>query len=800
MAEHYDYSKPIEFQPEGGSAQVTFALTCSSEVTLKQPTPSWITIPPYDQWNIEPYGEGGIKGQFVMSVGASEQGHEATTLTFVIDGTDECNEKKLIVLQNGIDCSCNNLVITDVLSSIPSDGLGIDTVLAKYSVLDDCVETDYTATLIEGSSQYTVTLSNGDVLLKTEIPEIDRDSDVKTFVLQFKYNGSNCPLLRFEILQESIPCTCDSIDYFVVSLKRTFPVSGSGDNYVIIATGDTHGCGYLSAITTSQMIETGEIIIEETGEYSCAFKCKILAYTGANRYRTADVRLFFRKKDETEFRDCDRIITLVQSDDYCDCTIGKMRTINYDGIDCQEYTGYRSLEVAASICATISAKTENDWITINPFSDKRQTVNIAKNTTGEDRTGYVHVTSIIDVDPDHPSGIVCENVDVKIVQKACDLCTCDNLNPRLYYNSCEEIEYNETGETIVDLFIFDSGCEGRLYTKEMEEQGIEPELGDYRIVFCEWKEGDDHSWINGDPYFKDQYIYVDVASENSGYIDRTVNFKVAIQYYREGFTPGDYIWYGGCGDSDCAENVCLTQKYNFCKDCSKLQKDFYINTQIDCTKHNDYIIGSNSAKEVCGYYFSGYTCDAEGTPSSYTWVTITNSPTPLTHDILYADFEENLDDEPRTAYIYSYLTDEYGTPIDFGNPPDPEDPDICGYLIPITQPTCSTVCDCNSYYLNVQTSGYQDEFTDGDGPGQKVAKIYKNNAPCLNVYPNTTQPTYIDVALQSLDENYDEVVVNVKDNSITTMVAVSIDIYVFNDESQRTCTTSTIHIKINPKT
>lgn len=128
----------------------------------------------------------------------------------------------------GIACSCDNLSILSIIDSIPSNGLAIDTVIATYSITNNCPQADYTATLTEGGNNYTVLLSGGNVILKTKIEEIERDSQAKTFVLKFKYKNSDCcPRLCYELIQESVPCSCESIDYFVVSLKRTFPVSGT---------------------------------------------------------------------------------------------------------------------------------------------------------------------------------------------------------------------------------------------------------------------------------------------------------------------------------------------------------------------------------------------------------------------------------------------------------------------------------------------------------------------------------------------------------------------------------------------
>lgn len=785
-------ASPIQKQSEGGNFEFSYiASDCVKSVS--NPTVVYNSG-----------GEGWISGLALASgkkvSGTVSSYSETTTRSATItikgtlqDDTTECSSS-INIEQAGIACSCDNLSIPSTIDSIPSDGMSVNDELGTYTITNNCNKASYTAILVEDEvgTQYTVELdgnSSGIVRLKTAIPKAERDDETKHFTLKFFYNGVHCDKLDIPLEQISIPCSCKSINYFVRSLKITFPLSGTGENYVDVASGNTFGCGYLSAVTTNALLEGEELNIVQVSEFEYLFKGKVLPYTGADKYRTADVRLFFKKRDQTEWDECDRIIHLEQSNNYCDCDKMRLWTRPYTSADDNLVCSEGSLQVATSQCATLSASTDVDWITVDDISYRNLTISYTKNESDAARTGYIYVTPLIDYEEGWNSGLPCETKMVKIVQDVCIPCDCDHLEPRAYYTGngvCSEKKFNVTGKTFVDYIVMDGegSCEGRLYTKEMEEQGIEPQVGDYRLVFCEWDSEYEHDWIDGDPYFEGDSVYVDINSPNNSSKDRTVKFMVAVQYYRKGYVEGDYFWDGGClpYEWDCHVYLCLTQEHNLCRDCSEVS--FITRREhLPCVESYDAIAYTNDG-ETCNITMSGYTSDENGNYLYYDWIeAYQGNPNDTT---LYVRYKANPDEEGREAYIYAFLVDSDGEPY-------------CQKVISTIQDPCSHICNCNSYYLNVQTSGYEDEFEDGSG-AHVVGKIAKNTAECLDVYPKTQQSAYTDVYLNDLGDGYCEIIADIKDKSITTNVAVSIDVIVFNTEIQDRCDADTIHIIIKPKT
>ena len=319
----------IKFPYEGGSATIRYKLSCISEIGIAS-KPSWVDIvkgpvnTPIDDY---------IEGYITIEAGKStvDQGHQEEPIIFYVGSeTQACEDvdKEFHISQDGVGCSCNNLTITNFIPSIPSDGLEINTVLAKYSGLDGCVETDYTATLIEGSNKYTVTLSNGDVLLKTEIPEIPSDLIKKEFVLTFYYNEtSTCA--SHTITQLAEMCDCEHVQYFIKSFKRTFSNAGSEGERILIGSGQTD-CGGMLARTESEIFGwPSNDLKSEQGENGEFKFYGVVAPNTAGGTRDTGIIFVLTDKDGHEITDgCQSTFQIRQGGTVCRCG---MTTIYFSG-------------------------------------------------------------------------------------------------------------------------------------------------------------------------------------------------------------------------------------------------------------------------------------------------------------------------------------------------------------------------------------------------------------------------------------------------------------------------------------
>ena len=797
-----DKNFDIYFGKDGGSSAYTYGFDTTSCQNTKdvifnfeqQPQDNWCT---FSKSN----------GVITISANASTSENERSAIIDIKHGsTDICGHFN-ITQANG--CNCGNLSIPSTINSIPSTGMSVNDELGTYTITNNCNKASYTAILVEdeAGTQYPVELdgnSSGIVRLKRAIPKAERDDDTKYFTLKFFYNGVHCDKLDIPLEQISIPCSCESIEYFVRSLKRTFPLSGTGEDYAILASGDTNGCGYLSAITTTEMLDNnGELVIEQKGEYQYLFKGKVLPYTGEYNYRTADVRLFFKKKDETEFKDCERSIFLVQSDCYNSCS-KKMsvtgRTASHPiEVPCNGDSSntYRVATVPtysySDKCRNelyntygISATTDADWITLDEtFGTSISIEKVAKNNTNGPRDGIIHLIHIIDKDEYWNSGYICEEVDAHVHQPVCSYCDCESLHPDLRYSS-QEVKYNQTGETLINEIEIDPlSCVGSFYPySDGDEDAPTPNEGDYRAVFCGYSQ-QDHSWIDGDLYFRlnpnsNKYINVyafinsiNTSTSSSG--DRLVHYYVGLEYYKNG------MWQGGC-NIGCMDNSYIRQLHNTCN-CSEVKisiPSIIDPSNLNCEK-SFYQIATAFYSECEDIKISGETCDAAGNPLTYNWCGIDNEHSSKGSLDVYLLANEG---SYREAYVKAYLL-KNNEPWCTNN----------AKIIKIGQKECE--CECSSYNLYVSTSGYESEFIDGSGR-HVVAKVRKNTVECITVTAQTTQ-SYCDAYVESYNNEYDKVVVDIYDKGITTKVDVSVDIIAAKNTIEGTCDTDTIHIFILPK-
>ena len=153
-------SSPIQIGADGGALSFSYRSDENCIYSVTEPT---VSPSQADEWitNLALAANKTVTGT-VISNGATDQRSATITIKGVMKDSSECSSY-IEVKQAGIACSCDNLNIDCKENTIPTEGLDVDSILATYKIVGGCDESLYTATLTEDTTEYLVTLLNGNV-------------------------------------------------------------------------------------------------------------------------------------------------------------------------------------------------------------------------------------------------------------------------------------------------------------------------------------------------------------------------------------------------------------------------------------------------------------------------------------------------------------------------------------------------------------------------------------------------------------------------------------------------------------
>ena len=288
----------VFFPPEGGRIVLGYSIApCEGEknVTFQKSDDEWFSISVTPNSLI-----------LTATAGSSREGY----VTPLFNGVACTN---IIVSQGACDCSSFYSGGVSTISFnyiIPESGAEVGTVIGTY-LLDGCSDSE-----IRFDSDLGLIAENGKIKLTTAIPQTTETAFTE-YDVDIYYGQSDEKCFSDVIFQEGtvVKCDCSGVEYFVESFKKSYPLSGTSD-YVMIASGSTHNCGVLSAITTSEIFE-GQDIRCEYNENKSKFEFwgKLLP---ATINRSGGLRLYYLDSEGVE-QDCNVSLVVTQTNQYCYC-------------------------------------------------------------------------------------------------------------------------------------------------------------------------------------------------------------------------------------------------------------------------------------------------------------------------------------------------------------------------------------------------------------------------------------------------------------------------------------------------
>ena len=283
------------------------------------------------------------------------------------------------------------------------------------------------------------------------------------------------------------------MSYFITPIKTEFGSGGTHGNRILIASGDTHGCGSLSAVTQAfffgdEQGHSGGTIITEyvTGSDNekANFYLNVLSWDAVLSQRSSNISranstIYFIPKDSSvplcsgstfeivQYRDekvlpsCDDIIINVASQ-YHDCSAQMQGSWGY------EYDAHKILTIEPRYSEDetvrdshgarikISARTDADWITLGNIYEMECWGDVCKygiyfgdnvNSSASARTATIYYDVIRD-------NVVCSSSSMTFTQAGCiegDCDDCENYTFDHHYTNLTNELSNlpRTGETIV---------------------------------------------------------------------------------------------------------------------------------------------------------------------------------------------------------------------------------------------------------------------------------------------------------------------------------------------------------------
>ena len=374
------------------------------------------------------------------------------------------------VYQAELPCSCSTLSFTG--TNIPSgimyefDGSGVISGSSSFTFsFNECGEFD--ATFTSGSEHFEFGLygSHQTPYVDTrggrkEVTIVIKPKDVHlmhgeywTGNLQIKIydnKGNECSQYskNVPIIQDEMPCDCKAIEYFVTSQKTTFLPSGYTGT-VTLASGDTLGCGSISASSDSSIFVGRKVNVNylDAASAQCTITADGITDNTGGMDRSTGVYLSV-KDPEGVIHNCDKKLQIEQGSTACVCEgitlYTYARTVGCDSGS----TGVSDWSVIAKMpnskgCEFVIAESNQSWVRPYTYLQSYPSDNALicaeydENLTRADRSATITIKTYVDCDgytttggryTGVEGGVYCSTTTVTFTQSACVDCTCNNLH------------------------------------------------------------------------------------------------------------------------------------------------------------------------------------------------------------------------------------------------------------------------------------------------------------------------------------------------------------------------------------
>ena len=192
-------------------------------------------------------------------------------------GTNSCTTRVIEAVQDAYICDCDDITWTILTTNIDMQGSpSTGDVIANYSFgeCDGSIVSVNASSTTPGEDWITaLTPSNGNIIVSgAPNPTLSNDrSGVVTITYKPNVNTSTPCTKTITVSQTSVPCGCEHISKYIFPIETVFYEDGSHGERILVASGDTHGCGTLTADTTSDNFLDGgllEVVPVVPGDYS----------------------------------------------------------------------------------------------------------------------------------------------------------------------------------------------------------------------------------------------------------------------------------------------------------------------------------------------------------------------------------------------------------------------------------------------------------------------------------------------------------------------------------------------------
>lgn len=340
------------------------------------------------------------------------------TVSYTAD-TTPCTKTINLTQGNSGSCNCASVVFTEKTTTIGSAATPSSGVVIASASFGDCSGSLGSASVdASATSWLTASTSGTNVIIKASA-NTDLSNDRSGVVtVTYKANSFdsayNCSS-SFTVTQLSVPCDCTSIDKFIRPIKTEFSSGGTHGEMILIASGNTRGCGTLSAKTSADWFldeygNSGSSIITKDVEGNPS---EALFYLNVAPYgdwpsggRNARSEIYFIPKGSDVPSCSGNSFTITQYDDrrvFASCEEIDVKVKEYELSCDSQYTVARfDIEAKYPDVFTydydnmrywISASTSDDWVALSPQSQYHSdtlTVGCTVNLTGLPRTGTVN--------------------------------------------------------------------------------------------------------------------------------------------------------------------------------------------------------------------------------------------------------------------------------------------------------------------------------------------------------------------------------------------------------------------------
>lgn len=566
---------------------------------------------------------------------------QEVTISYTIGETEGSIDATLCQKNNGSgppSVCCSSYSFGEIINIIPDTGI-TTTPLAVINVTSSSQECDFSNVTITSSTITQLHVDSNGTVYVDKCSAVGQE-EVKNHVITLVFNGATCSSVSHEIPQDGdmSRCDCTSIDSWVIPVRRTF--SNSAHSNQLIASAYTHYCGVVSASTSTDMLEGGNITCDYThGERQTVVYIygSVKSNPSVNQ-RSCGIKLFFKKAGSSEFGECvDKDIILVQGENYASCNKITLTSATEHVAD---EGGYHSwyFTVPEGTCGFYGIKTEivsgGDLITKieeSTYRDKERSIGIryGSNLTAIDNVTVLKCTPYYDViwsNGKWSGGIPCDPVTIKLTVKASvgPACECTNAalvvmnNPINVTNQAQHTEY-------VYMYFTCGGNRTKLPAGyKIKVKSYEPSSFITKVESGGWAS------YGGGAYEFD----IRVAANSSGDA-RQGNVVFALEK----------------DDVECKTyTVSLSSDEVVCPNCENALEGISLyssNTNFDpIGQNNDNICFPNA--NTCFRSLSYSQCDSNGNAATYDWFSFNSLEKPAK---LYIKVNPNTTSSQRTGYI-----------------------------------------------------------------------------------------------------------------------------------------------------